>query len=146
MNKTSHSNRHYLPKIKGTLFIVFAILSCLCTTLLFVGCGGSKASSDQGVRVEMISIRPMAGNDKKVKLELKVTNVSGKDILRAKALITVLDGSGSTLGTKSTYIINSQQGGLAAGASTDDTTFVDVKNSDQAERFSFKMESVRFKE
>ncbi|MDB4413426.1 hypothetical protein N9189_02765 [Pirellulaceae bacterium] len=120
---------------------------CVAVPLIFllglVGCGGTQSPSDNGVKAELISITPVSGG--KVKLLLKVTNVSGKDIVRAKALVDVLDAEGNSLGTKSTYLIQSGKGGLAAGDSVEEDAFIDVSDNTKAERMSFEIETVRFK-
>ena len=120
-----------------------------CVALPFVyllgliGCGGTQSPSDNGVKAELIAITPVSGD--KIKLLLKVTNVSGKDIVRAKALVDVLDAEGNSLGTKSTYLIQSGKGGLAAGDSVEEDAFIDVSDNTKAESMSFEIETVRFK-
>lgn len=124
-------------------------ISGWCVALPFVfllglvGCGGTQSQSDNGVKAELISITPVSGD--KVKLLLKVTNVSGKDIVRAKALVDVLDAEGNSLGKKSTYLIQSGKGGLAAGDSVEEDAFIDVSDNTKAESMSFEIETVRFK-
>ena len=81
----------------------------------------------------------------KVKLLLKVTNVSTHDIVRAKALLVVLDAEGNSLGTKSTYLIHGGKGGLVAGGSVEEDAFVEVSDKTKAESMSFEIEDIRFK-
>lgn len=122
----------------------FWIVVAFVSAAMIAGCGGNKQAADRGVKAELISIRPITGN--KVKLMLKVTNVSGQDIVRAKALVDVLDSEGKSLGTKSTYLIHSGKGGLAAGSSVEEDAFIDVSDNTKAVKMTFAIEDVRFKE
>ena len=134
---------------RGDGWIVFACL----VTLTLCGCGQSmtapsdeQASGERNgvVTVELVSIPPFSGE--KVRLMLKVTNVSKRDIVRAKALVTALDADGNALGSKSTYLIQSQKGGLAPGASVEEDAIIDVSDKTKVVGMTCEMENIRFKE
>lgn len=107
-----------------------------------VGCSKSTDDPSKMVEAELISIDSVAGE--KVRLILKVTNVSNQNIVRAKALLTVLDADGNSLGTKSTYLIHSGKGGLAAGSSIEEDSFIEVSDNTKAVSMSYEMENIRF--
>lgn len=129
------------------------VLICLIS-LSLSGCGPTTTSptestrsgqiDDARMKAEMVSIRPVAGE--KVRLMIKVTNLSQKHIVSAKALITVVDADGNTLGTKSTYLVLSTKGGLAPSASLEEDAFVDVSDMTKATGMRYAIESIRFDE
>ncbi|MEO2093791.1 MAG: hypothetical protein ABGY71_06980 [bacterium] len=140
-------------------------LSVCVLSLALVGCGpspqpvgSSPASSDPAkpsspykieapevmakmVKVELLWIKPFRGE--KVRLMLKVTNKSAKQIVRAKGTIDVLDADGNTLGTKSTWVIHGEKGGLAAASSLEEDSIVDVSDKTKATSMRFAMEKIR---
>ena len=74
----------------------------VATVLLlpFAGCGAdgtSAGDSNDKVRFETISIEPVTSSLEKVRVTFRVTNTAARKIVRVKATISVLDGSGSEM-------------------------------------------------
>jgi hypothetical protein len=91
--------------------------------------------------VEATSVTPRTG--KYVKVAYRVTNKAPVQIIRAKVLITVLDSAGADLGSRTHYIIRSDTGGLAPGASRDDEVLVTVKDKARAVGARFELDYLR---
>jgi hypothetical protein len=129
------------------------VLALSVLWLFLGGCGPGVTDSkaDQTatdfankIQVELISLAPFTGD--KARLLLKVTNISKRDIVRAKALVHATDASGKSLGSKSTYLIHGQKGGLAAGASVEEDAIIDVSDKTKVVGMTFEIQDIRYKD
>lgn len=137
--QASRSVRRLHDLVCWTLVVAGAV------TLSQTGCGKAGTNNvSKEVQAELISVTP--SNGETVKLVVKVTNLSSKDMVRAKALVTILDAEGQPLGTKSTYLIQGGKGGLASGESIEEDAFVEVTDKNKATGMTFEIESIRFAE
>lgn len=97
---------------------------------------------DDKVRIDVQSITPSDGG-KHVWVAYKATNTASKVIVRAKATISVLDADGTDIGSKSRYVISSDDGGVAPGASLEKRFIIPVSDPQKAASARFTLEVVR---
>jgi hypothetical protein len=93
------------------------------------------------LKFDVISTKKL-GNGSMV--EVKVKNITSKNIHNAKATCILFDKSGKEVGFANHYVIKSGDSGLNAGASTYFSFVVD-DNSRSAVSQRFKVDSKRFK-
>jgi uncharacterized protein (TIGR03067 family) len=101
----------------------------------------AAVAMEDKLRIEVVSLTPRTGD--RVLVKFKVTNATGRDIVRAKATIVVLDAKGNELGSESHYVVKSGQGNLAPGATVEDDLLIAVSDPQKAASARFKIESVR---
>jgi hypothetical protein len=95
------------------------------------------------LKFDVISTEKL-GNGSMVRIKVKITNITSKDIYNAQATCVLFDKGGKEVGFAKHYVIKGLDGGLNAGGS-DYFTFVVDDNSRSAVSQRFKVASIRFK-
>lgn len=102
----------------------------------------TPAAMARKVRIEVLSVTPSDGG-KHVWVAYKATNTASKIIVRAKATISVLDADGIDIGSKSRWVISSDDGGIAPGASVENKFIIGVSDPQKAASARITIELVR---